>query len=221
MARVLVIVADEGIRKAICHELGGEFEVLETGDPADGLGYALRSGPDCVLLDLALPQFSGLELCQTLSSVSHTRTIPIFVLMSDATLDSRNSCLNLGVREVFSRPPHFPTLKAALRALRKRPEAPSLEDVQVQLKVILKLIGQAETGKAFELLTATEQVSMNGFQCRFTVPVQQGSIVDVYHVLSSGERRVGRARLLNTEWGGMPWQTCRFQFTEKSSPWIV
>jgi CheY-like chemotaxis protein len=221
MLRVLVIEGDEQMRKAIHEELDGEFEAMETGDPAEALGLALKSAPDCILLDLNLPGFSGIELCHTLCSVSYTRMIPVFVMVSELALQSRESYLNLGVREVFGRPPEFARLKAALRAAGGKPIAKQLEDVQVQLKVILKLIGKTDTGKAFELLTATDQVSMNGFQCRCSIPVQMDSIVDVIHVHSSGERRVGRARVLNAEWAGMPWQTCRFQFTEKSSPWIV
>ena len=221
MLRVLVIEADEGMRKAIHEELRGEFEATETGDPAEALGFALKSAPDCILLDLSLPGFSGLELCHTLCSVSYTKNIPVFVMVSDLAVNSRESCLNLGAREVFGRPPEFPRLKAALRAIGGKADAKPLEDVQVQLKVILKLIGKTEAGKVFELLTATDQVSMNGFQCRCSVPVQMDSIVEVIHVHTSGERRVGLARVISAEWGGMPWQTCRFQFTEKSSPWIV
>jgi len=221
MTRVMVIEGDAGMRKAIREGLGGEFEVMETEDPAEALGFALKSAPDCILLDLSLQSFSGLELCQTLCSVSYTKTIPVFVMVTDIALNSRESCLNLGAREVFRRPPDFPMLKAALRAAGEKQESKPLEEVQVQLKVILKLMGKTDAGKAFELLTATDQVSMNGFQCRCTVPVQMDSIVDVIHVHSEGERRVGRARVMTAEWGGMPWQTCRFQFTEKTSPWII
>ncbi len=221
MLRVLVIEGADEIRKAIREELRGDFEIMETGEPAEALGFALKSAPDCILLDLGMPGFSGLELCQTLCSVSYTRTIPVFVMVSDPALNSRESCLNLGAREVFCRPPEYPRLKAALHALAGKQEAKPLEDVQVQLKVILKLMGKTDGGKGFELLTATDQVSMTGFQCRCSVPVQKDSIVEVIHVHTDGERRVGRARVTSAEWGGMPWQTCRFQFTEKTSPWII
>jgi DNA-binding response OmpR family regulator len=221
MLKVMVIESDEKMRKLIREGLADEFEVIETGDPAEALGFALKSAPDCILLDLSLPGFSGLELCQTLSSVSYTKTIPVFVMVSDLAHNSRESYLNLGARDAFRRPPEFPSLKAALRAVGGNQKPKQLEDVQVQLKVILKLMGKTDKGKAFELLTATDQVSMNGFQCRCSVPVQMDSIVEVIHVHSEGERRVGRARLLSAEWGGMPWQTFRFQFTERTSPWII
>jgi DNA-binding response OmpR family regulator len=221
MLKVLVIESDAALKKELRDKLGSEFEVLETGDPAEALGFALKSAADFILLDLTLPGFSGLELCHTLCSVSFTRAIPVFAMVSDMALNSRESLLNLGVREVFQRPPDFSALKAALHAASGKTPAKPLEDVQIQLKVVLKLLGKTESGKVFELLTATDQVSMNGFQCRCSVPVQMDSIVEVIHVLTSGERRVGRARVLTAEWSGMPWQTCRFQFTEKTSPWIV
>jgi DNA-binding response OmpR family regulator len=219
--RLLVIETDETARKSMVAELRAEYEVLEAGDTAQGLGLALNSGPDCILLDLSAPQFEGLELCHALCSNSHTRTIPVFVMVNDRAPSSREFWLNLGVREVFPKPLEYPRLRAALDGVSKKAAVGEKNEVQVQLKVVLKLIGVAETGKAFELLTATDQVSANGFQCRFSVPVEVGSVVDVYHVLSEGERRVGRARVLSTDWGGLPWQTCSFQFTEKTSPWIV
>ncbi len=221
MMRIMVIEGDEGVRKLIREGLRDTADVIETGDPAEALGFALKSAPDAILLDLNLPGFSGLELCQTLCSISYTKNIPVFVMVGDTALNSRDACLKLGAREVFRRPPDFPTLNAALLAISGNQETKSLEEVQVQLKVILKLMGKTDTGKAFELLTATDQVSMNGFQCRCSVPVQKDSIVEVIHVHTEGERRVGRARVLAADWDGMPWQTCRFQFTEKSSPWIV
>jgi DNA-binding response OmpR family regulator len=221
MPRLLLIEGDEEIRKAINGELRSEFEILETGDTAEGLGLALNSGPDCILLDLTESRFEGLELCHTLCSNSHTRTIPVFAMVSDGAPTSREFWLNLGVREVLPKPIEYARLRVALQGVDRKPATSQKDEVQVQLKVVLKLSGVAGTGKAFELLTATDQVSANGFQCRFTAPVEVGSIVDVYHVLSSGERRVGRARVLNKEWDGLPWQTCSFQFTEKTSPWIV
>jgi DNA-binding response OmpR family regulator len=221
MLKVLVIEGDEEMRKSIRAELQAEFEIMDTGDPAEALGIALKSQPDCIVLDLGLPRFSGLELCQTLCSVSYTKTIPVLVMAGDSASNSRESCLHLGVREVFHRPPDFARLKSAIREICLGRGAKILEDVQVQLKVILKLTGKSESGKSFELLTATDQVSMNGFQCRCSVPVQMGSVVEVIHVHSEGERRVGHARVLDAAWDGLPWQTCRFQFTEKSSPWIV
>ena len=89
MPRILVVEDDESMRGLIRDRLSDSFEVTDTGDATEALGLALASKPDCILVDLMMPRFSGLELCQTFASVSNTQTIPIFVITGQSAEEHR------------------------------------------------------------------------------------------------------------------------------------
>jgi DNA-binding response OmpR family regulator len=68
MARVLVIEDESDLRALLAHNLErAGHEVAVAGDAAAGLALAReRRRPDLVLLDLVLPDGSGLDVCRTL-----------------------------------------------------------------------------------------------------------------------------------------------------------
>jgi CheY-like chemotaxis protein len=219
--RILVIDDDEAMRGMIRHRLQGEYEIVETGDPTEALALALEHKPDCILLDLSMPLFSGLELCQTFCSLSHTRMIPIFVITGQLASDHQDACLNLGATEFFQKPLDFRRLKDILKGLPTSERKDRRGEVRVRLKVVLKLVGREPNGKEFELLTYTDDVSVSGFSCRCPVTLDEDSVVQVFQAGGAGERQVGEARLIHTEWAGLPWQACGFLFTYKKGTWIL
>lgn len=221
MRRLLVIEDDPGMRKLVKERLSRSYEIIETGDATEALGLAMEHQPDCILLDLMMPRFSGLELCQTLSTVSQTQSIPVFVISGQSSLDHREYCLNLGARDFFEKPIDFERLNASLTEALKESHRERRAQPRIRLKVILKLRGIAEGGKEFELLTSTEDVSAGGFLCRCSVAIEQDAIVQVSLMSSAGERHVGSAQLVHIRWPGLPWQACGFKFIDKNSRWIL
>jgi DNA-binding response OmpR family regulator len=221
MKRMLLVEDDLAMRKLIKQRLGDSFEIVDTGDPTEALGLALESKPDCILLDLMMPRFSGLELCQTLSSVSHTQQIPIFVITGKSAADHREYCLNLGARDFFEKPLDFENVKAKVLASLTKSHAERRSEPRIRLKVILKIVGVTKDRKEFELLTATDDVSINGFQCRCAIPLEEETIVDVYLVSRNGESLVGQAQLRHVQWPGLAWQACGFRLVEKYGAWVL
>jgi DNA-binding response OmpR family regulator len=221
MRKMLLVEDDEAMRKLIRQRMSDSYEIVETGDPTEALGLALEKSPDFVVLDLMMPRFSGLELCQTLSSVSNTQQIPIFVITGRAAIDHRENCLNLGAKDFFEKPIDFERLKKAIEAALNQPPKERRSEPRIRLKVILKIIGRGKNGKQFELLTATDDVSANGFLARCVVPLEAGAIVDVYLVSRGTESSVGRAEVRHVQWPGLSWQTCGFLFVDKAGVWIL
>ena len=84
---VLVIDDDPWIRSVIAEFLAdGGYSVTEAGDGSSGLDLAKRLQPDVILLDLALPMRSGLEVLQRLKARQPTREIPVIVVSAYAML---------------------------------------------------------------------------------------------------------------------------------------
>jgi CheY-like chemotaxis protein len=221
MKRLLLVEDDPAMRSLVKDRLSESYEIVETGDPTEALGLALESQPDCVLLDLMMPRFSGLELCQTLASVSKTQQIPVFVMTGRAAADHREYCLNLGARDFFEKPIDFDKLKQSIHSVLSQTQSERRNDSRVRLKVILKLTGVTQAGKNFELLTSTDNVSPDGFMCRCSVPLAPESMVEVFLVGRQGETPVGLAQLRHVQWAGMAWQACGFQIVEKTGTWVL
>lgn len=84
---VLVIDDDAWIRSVIAEFLADEgYSVTEAGDGSSGLDLAERLQPDVILLDLALPMRSGLEVLERLKERQPTREIPVIIVSAYAML---------------------------------------------------------------------------------------------------------------------------------------
>ena len=81
MTRILVVEDEEDIRQILAYNLGqAGYEVIiaDRGDKA--LATARDKHPDLILLDLMLPDVSGLDICRTLKSDALLREIPVIML---------------------------------------------------------------------------------------------------------------------------------------------
>ena len=84
---VLVIEDDPWTRTITTALLAGEgFAVVEAKNGEEGLRFAREHVPDAVLLDLALPTKSGLEVLRELKSDDRTDEIPVIVVSAYGTL---------------------------------------------------------------------------------------------------------------------------------------
>jgi two-component system cell cycle response regulator DivK len=85
--KVLVVEDDPWIRSLMADLLAGEgYEVVEAPDGKQGLELASEREPDVILLDLAMPEVSGLDVLHELKSSNPTRDIPVIVVSAYAML---------------------------------------------------------------------------------------------------------------------------------------
>ncbi|HMH24984.1 MAG TPA: response regulator, partial [Gemmatimonadaceae bacterium] len=60
----LVIDDESQIRRAVSHALADDFaKVAEAATGVEGLAFAISDKPALIVLDLGLPDMSGLSLC--------------------------------------------------------------------------------------------------------------------------------------------------------------
>ena len=106
MRIVLVVEDDPGhaklIRKALCQHQGTMVTVAGTAQSAlDALGAQVTSPdemiqPDLILLDLGLPDRSGLDVLRMIRSVPELRTTPVVVLSCSDDEAVMNECMESG-----------------------------------------------------------------------------------------------------------------------------
>src|SRR5690349_8456498 len=88
---VLVIEDDPWTRTITTALLAGEgFAVVEAKNGEEGLQQARAHIPDAILLDLALPTKSGLDVLRELKGDAPTRDIPVIVVSAYGSLMSES-----------------------------------------------------------------------------------------------------------------------------------
>ena len=220
MPRILIIDDDEGMRRLLRARLEDVYHIIDTGDPEQAIALTLQYKPDAILLDLTMPSFSGFEVCQTLSALSFTQHIPIFIISGETAKTCKDFCLNLGSAGYFEKPVDFDRLRAGLAAVLrdKRPERRT--EIRIRLNVILKLRGKDKYGAPFELFTTTQNVSVNGFLCGCAVALEKDAAVDVF-LCREGEHYAGTARAVRAEWRDAPNPLYGFRFVSKPAEWVL
>lgn len=119
--KVLVVDDEPQIRRAL--RVGLERQghvVLEAADGPAALDMAAEHSPDLVVLDLALPGLSGLEVCRELRSWS---SVPIIILSVRDTDRDKITALDLGADDYLTKPFSLDELLARMRAVARRADA--------------------------------------------------------------------------------------------------
>jgi len=84
---VLVVEDDPWIRSLMTDLLAGEgYSVVQASDGKAGLEMAEETDPDVILLDLAMPEKSGLDVLHELKTSKPTQDIPVIVVSAYAML---------------------------------------------------------------------------------------------------------------------------------------
>jgi len=105
MALILVVEDEADLRQVLAYNLGqAGHEVLAAERGAAGLGLARERHPDLVLLDLMLPDVSGLEICRSLKSDAALRTIPVIMLTARSEEIDRVVGFELGADDYVVKP---------------------------------------------------------------------------------------------------------------------
>ena len=218
--RLLIIDDDEAVRKLMRFRLKDTYEIIDTGKPEEALSLALSDKPDAILLDLMMPKFSGFEICQTLSTLSFTQLIPIFIVSGESSVRYKEFCKNLGAKAYFQKPVDFDALKSSL-AFATGVDRPDRRcEPRIRLRITLKLTGLDAKGKPFEIVTVTENVSAHGFCCASTETLAMNSTVDVFHI-ANAQKFTGKAMAVRLEWPNTPGQLYGFQFIGPPNDWIL
>jgi len=134
------------------------FSVTTAGDGAEALNKARAARPDLIVLDLMLPEISGLEVCKMLRRDPVTSTLPIIMLTAKAAEIDRVLGLELGADDYITKP--FSPRELVLRIQKLLQRGQAVADSQETLRFGDLLIDGPRhivswRGKSVEL-TATE-----------------------------------------------------------------
>jgi len=181
-ARVLIIDDEPQIRKLLKVNLHAHrYDILEAATGEEGLLHASTLHPDLIVLDLGLPDLSGMEVLQQLREWSR---VPIIVLTAKDREADKIAALDGGADDYVTKPFGMGELVArirvALRHVAKSDDEPVLQFGELKIDLAGRL------------------VTLHGERVKLT-PTEY----DLLKVLASHAGKVVTQRqLLQQVWGG-------------------
>lgn len=120
--QILVIDDEQQILRALRTILSQQnYQVTATGTGEEGLALATASQPDIIILDLGLPDMSGVEVCQQLREWTD---LPVIILSAHDSEVEKVAALDAGADDYLTKPFGVDELLARVRvALRHRAKA--------------------------------------------------------------------------------------------------
>jgi len=154
-AHILLVDDDrhiiEFLRRSLAYE-GYSVDVALRGDEA--LQKVIDHPPDLMILDVMLPEMTGIEVCQRLRTAGNN--LPILMLTAKDAITDRVMGLDSGADDYLVKPPELDELMARVRALlrRRNPEqAEVLRFTDLELNTSTRTASRA--GREI-MLTTTE-----------------------------------------------------------------
>ena len=183
-ADVLIVEDEPDIRNLVVHHLTRDgFRCRTAGTGAEALARVRAAPPDLIVLDLMLPEMTGLEVCRRLRADPATAGVPIIMLTAKADEVDRIVGLEMGADDYVTKPFSPKELVARVRAvLRRAHPAEGARPLAVG---------------TVRLDTSRHVVTVGGRPVELT-PKE----FDLLHaLLEAGGRVLSREHLLNRVWG--------------------
>lgn len=115
---ILIVDDNRQILELVNHVLVEEGYEISFVPKGQFLFKRLSSQPfDLVLLDINLPDISGLELLQQIRSNPEYKTLPVIMVSGEEEDETLARCFNLGANDYIKKPIHHEILKARVQSV--------------------------------------------------------------------------------------------------------
>jgi CheY-like chemotaxis protein len=118
MARILLVEDEPNIQRLISYALqtrGHDVSVAQDG--SEGLLVARTQKPDLILLDMVMPEMSGIEVLVALKGDSSLKSIPVLIVTASAQKEEAEKAIELGAADYLIKPFRVHDLQEAVASL--------------------------------------------------------------------------------------------------------
>jgi two-component system response regulator PhoP len=117
--RLLVIEDDDTLRESLAAQLADAgYAVEQAADGREGLYFAMEYPVDLAIIDLGLPEVSGLDIIR--EARDKGKTYPILILTARDRWQDKVDGLSAGADDYVVKPFHFEEVSARVHALLRR-----------------------------------------------------------------------------------------------------
>jgi len=145
VTRILLVDDDTALLRTLSLNLRARgYEVLTAESGEEALERVRGDGPDVVILDLGLPDLSGVEV---LREVRAWNPVPVVVLSARHGSDDKVEALDLGADDYVTKPFGIDELLARVRAAVRRSAAPdptALEAGRLRIDLAARRLWRAQ-----------------------------------------------------------------------------
>jgi len=186
MTKILIVEDESSFSEALAFLLGKEgFEVSVAEDGRQALNIFAKEGADLILLDLMIPEVSGVDVCR---AIRVTSQVPIIMLTAkDAEIDKVVG-LELGADDYVTKPYSSRELIARIKAVLRR----GISDADLNGDLDVVSVGP------IKLDTARHQASING--APIGLPLKEFELLEF--LMRNAGRVLTRSQLIDRVWGG-------------------
>ena len=161
MHRVLVVDDESDVTELLQYRLEQEgYRVATLNDPLGFVVKVREFEPDLMLLDIMMPELSGIQLCRIVRADPSMKDIPVIFLSARGEVEDRIKGLEAGAEDYVSKPFNISELILRVSKMLKRSGAPSQPSGQSRIEiagvVIDEDLHQLTVDGKNVLLTATE-----------------------------------------------------------------
>ena len=106
MAKTVLIVEDNELNMKLFHDLldAHGYNILQTKDGMEALDIAREHRPDLILMDIQLPEVSGLEVTKWLKDDPQLKSIPVVAVTAFAMKGDEERIREGGCEAYLSKP---------------------------------------------------------------------------------------------------------------------
>lgn len=106
MAKKILIVEDNDLNLKLFRDLLGAngYETYETKEGIEAISLTRNIQPDLIIMDIQLPEISGLDVTKKIKADSDIRHIPVVAVTAFAMKDDEEKIMAAGCEAYLSKP---------------------------------------------------------------------------------------------------------------------
>ena len=106
MAKKILIVEDNDLNLKLFRDLLGAngYETFETKEGIEAIAMTRNIQPDLIVMDIQLPEISGLDITRKLKADGEVRHIPVIAVTAFAMKDDEDKIMAAGCEAYLSKP---------------------------------------------------------------------------------------------------------------------
>jgi len=191
MPRILVVEDEKDLLDVLTYNLKASgYEVIVSADGAGVLDLARKNLPDLILLDLMLPEASGLDLCRSIKSDPATKHIPVMLITAKGEEIDRVVGFELGADDYVVKPYSTRELLLRMQVILRRTQAETTEPPETETPRTSRFGKLTIDREAYRVWVADQEVTLTALEFRLLC------------MLFDRKNRVqSRSTLLDEVWG--------------------